>query len=65
MRFLLLLLSLCLFSACKEKENPIVSDPDLASQFSVLRVDYTQRNTSVIANVSFVKWGIVSPSVRG
>ena len=60
MRFLLLLLSLlslCLFSACKEKENPIVSDPDLASQFSVLRVDYTQRNTSVIANVSFVKWG--------
>ena len=65
MRFLLLLLSLlslCLFSACKEKENPIVSDPDLASQFSVLSVDYTPRtdifnNSGVNARVSFIKWG--------
>ena len=40
MRFLLLLLTLCMLSACKEKDNPITSDPELEGRFSVLSVTY-------------------------
>ena len=60
MRFLLLLLTLCLLSACKEKDNPITSDPDLASDFSVINVDYVPIsgvNNGVEVQVAFVKWG--------
>lgn len=60
MRFLLLLLTLCVLSACKEKDNPITSDPDLVSDFGVISVDYaplTGRVDGVDVEVAFVKWG--------
>ncbi len=60
MRFLLLLLTLCVLSACKEKDNPITSDPDLVSDFGVISVDYTPltgRVDGVDVEVAFVKWG--------
>ena len=65
MRFLLLLGTLCVLSACKdETDNPITSDPDLASDFSVISVKYTPItgiNTGVDVEVAFVKWGDSRP----
>ncbi len=62
MRFLLLLLTLCVLSACKEKDNPITSDPDLEGRFSVLSVTYyppdpPTESKATDVRVSFANWG--------